>query len=371
MSSSLTVDPTTRDRNAVSHKDSMKSALDIARESYRTISLYAPNRAPAAIDLSDNTNLWGIPPKAAKAIHEITTSSVTRYPALYVTDVKRAIASYLNVEPEMVVTGCGSDDVLDSTIRAFGNPGDVIVHPDPSFAMIPIFAKMNGLTPVAVPLSASFDLDPDRVLAAEAKMIYLCSPNNPTGAALSRATIETIVDRATGLVIIDEAYAEFADVNCIDLLQRSDRVLITRTFSKAFGLAGLRIGYAIGNPAVIAEVEKSRGPYKVNAIAERAAVTAMTEDLEWVLDHVQEAKTNRARLADALRSIGLTPLPSEANFLLVPVNDAVAIDRALRERGIAVRPFTALPGVGDALRISVGPWELLEQCVQNLKEVIA
>jgi histidinol-phosphate aminotransferase len=239
------------------------------------------------------------------------------------------------------------------------------------FTQIPIFAKMNGLTPVAVPLSASFDLDPDRVLAAEAKMIYLCSPNNPTGAALSRATIETIVDRATGLVIIDEAYAEFADVNCIDLLQRSDRVLITRTFSKAFGLAGLRIGYAIGNPAVIAEVEKSRGPYKVNAIAERAAVTAMTEDLEWVLDHVQEAKTNRARLADALRSIGLTPLPSEANFLLVPVNDAVAIDRALRERGIAVRPFTALPGVGDALRISVGPWELLEQCVQNLKEVIA
>lgn len=349
----------------------MNIDIDLTRETYRDISLYSPNRTPAAIDLSDNTNLWGIPPNAALEVQRISASSVTRYPALYVTEVKQAIADYLGVSPNMVVTGCGSDDVLDSAIRAFGDPGDVIAHPDPSFAMIPIFAKMNGLTPVAIPFTDSFDIDIRAALETRAKMIYLCSPNNPTGTNLPRATIESIIDQSTGLVLIDEAYAEFSDVNCIELLQRSPRVLIFRTFSKAFGLAGLRIGYAVGDPEIIAEVEKSRGPYKVNAIAERAAVAAMTADRPWVLDRVREAISNRERLIQELRAMRLAPLPSSANFVLVPINDAVRIDNKMRELGVALRPFSKLPGIGDALRISVGPWEMMETCLRALKEAIA
>jgi histidinol-phosphate aminotransferase len=349
----------------------MTTALDVARASYRAISLYAPNRTPAAIDLSDNTNLWGIPPAAANAIRDVAATAVTRYPALYVVDVKRAVAEYLGVTPDMVVTGCGSDDVLDSAIRAFGNPGDVVAHPEPSFAMIPIFARMNGLQPVSVPLTETFDLDAPATIATGAKVTYLCSPNNPTGAALSRSAVEAVVDQSAGVVIIDEAYAEFASGNYLDLLQRSPRVLVTRTMSKAFGLAGLRIGYAVGDPALIAEVEKSRGPYKVNGIAERAAVLALTDDRAWVAQHVAEAVANRERLQAALRALGLAPLPSEANFVLVPVPDAVTVDRAMRERGVAVRPFVALPGIGDALRISVGPWPLVETCVRVLGDVLA
>ena len=349
----------------------MSTTLDLARESYRAITLYSPNRAPAAIDLSDNTNLWGVPPAAAASITHAASAAVTRYPALYVTDVKRAIADYLGVTPEMVVTGCGSDDVLDSAIRAFGDPGDVIAHPDPSFAMIPIFARMNGLQTVAIPLTSTFDVDPDVALATGAKIIYLCSPNNPTGASLTRTTIEKIVDKAPGLVIIDEAYAEFAKVDCRDLLQRSSRVVITRTLSKAFGLAGLRIGYAVGDPAVVAEIEKSRGPYKVNGIAERAAVAALTEDRPWVEAHIREAVENRARFVDALRTRGLSPLPSDANFLLVPIANAVEIDTRMRKRGVAVRPFAALPGIGDALRISMGPWSMLSACLDALDAVRA
>jgi histidinol-phosphate aminotransferase len=343
----------------------------VARESYRAISLYAPNRTPAAIDLSDNTNLWGVPPAAADAIRAVAAASVTRYPALYVIEVKRAIAEYLGVTPDMIVTGCGSDDVLDSAIRAFGNPGDVVAHPEPSFAMIPIFARMNGLEPVSVPLTKTFDVDAHATIATRAKVTYLCSPNNPTGASLSRGAVEAIVDESPGVVIIDEAYAEFSTSHYLDLLRRSPRVLITRTMSKAFGLAGLRIGYAIGDPALVAEVEKSRGPYKVNGIAERAAVLALTADRDWVAARVAEAVANRERLREALSALGLTPLPSAANFVLVPVRDAVAIDRAMRERGVAVRPFTALPGIGDALRISVGPWPLVETCVRVLGEVLA
>jgi histidinol-phosphate aminotransferase len=289
---------------------------------------------------------------------------------LYVNDLKDAIANYLGVAPEMVVTGCGSDDVLDSAIRAFGQAGDVIVHPEPSFAMIPIFARLNGLTPVAVPLNTTFDIDPDACLAARAKMTYLCSPNNPTGTAISHSTIERITRGTTqGLVIIDEAYAEFSETHALDLLHQAPNVLITRTFSKAFGLAGLRIGYAVGDPALIAEVEKSRGPYKVNAVAERAAIAAMIDDREWVMAHVREAVANRERLRCALEALGFSPLPSQANFVLVPMQDAVGLDHKLRARGIAVRPFVNLPNIGDAVRISVGPWEMIERCLTALREV--
>ena len=341
--------------------------LDVAREAYRSISLYAPNRAPARIDLSDNTNLWGVPPAASRTIAHAASAAITRYPALYAADLKQAIATRLGVSSDMIATGCGSDDVLDSTIRAFGEPGDAVAYPDPSFAMIPIFASMNGLTGLPVPLSRTFDADVRGYIAANAAISYLCSPNNPTGATFSRDTIEQIAAGVSGIVIVDEAYADFAGGNCLDLLARFPRLVIARTLSKAFGLAGLRVGYAVGDPAVIAEIEKSRGPYKVNAIAERAAIAALTEDSDWVEGHVRDAVENRERLRLGLTSFGLEPLPSDSNFVLVPVSDAVGWDRRLREQGIAVRPFTSLPEIGDALRISVGPWSLMEQCIDALR----
>ncbi len=350
-----------------------------SRASYAGITLYAPDRRPCAIDLSDNTNLWGAPPGAQRVIAEAASPSLTRYPQLYAGTLKDALARYVGISPDHIVTGCGSDDVLDSAIRAFAEPGDRIALPDPSFAMIPIFAQMNALEPVLVPLTSEYDVNVDRMLAARAKIVYLCSPNNPTGAALARASIDAIVDRAPGLVIIDEAYAEFADANVLDLAARNDRVLITRTMSKAFGLAGLRIGYAIGSPRLVQEVEKSRGPYKVSGLAERAAVAALTDDIDWVRANAASAVRNRKRFAAELARIGSSALPSSANFVLVPVPSAVHVAAALRERGIAVRPFerlvaqsgTALASTGgDALRITVGPWELLDATLGALREAI-
>jgi len=347
-----------------------RNSLDVARETYRSISLYAPNRAPASIDLSDNTNLWGVPPAALRAISGTVSSAITRYPALYAVDLKRAIADYVGVSPDMVATGCGSDDVLDSTIRAFGNPGDIVAYPDPSFAMIPLFAKMNGLLGLPIPLTRNNDADASGYLAANAAISYLCSPNNPTGASFARATIEQVVSGVSGIVIIDEAYADFAAWNCLDLIAHFPRVVITRTMSKAFGLAGLRVGYAIGDPSVVAEIEKSRGPYKVSGIAQRASVAALTDDRAWVEQHVRDAINNRGRLAQCLLEIGLAPLPSDSNFILVPVTNAIGWDTHLRERGIAVRPFTALPHIGDALRISIGPWPMLQKCIDALGELL-
>lgn len=345
-----------------------RPSLDLVRASYREIALYAPDRTPVAVDLSDNTNLWGVPPAAARAVNEAVTSAYTRYPALYAGELKRALADYCGVASEEIVTGCGSDDILDSAIRAFAEPGDRIAFADPTFAMLPLFAKMNALDGIAVPLTDTYDIDPGTLLAAEPRIIYLCSPNNPTGTVLSTESIERVITAAPGVVILDEAYAEFMGGGWADRAPRYDNLLVVRTLSKAFGLAGLRIGYATGNRALVGEVEKSRGPYKVSALAERAACAALRDDRAWILEHVADARAMRDRLTGELRAMGFVPLPSRANFVLMPIPDAGAVAQRMRAAGVAVRPFTGLHGIGDALRITVGPWPMMQDALRALAD---
>lgn len=335
--------------------------LAFARALYDAVPLYDPKRAPVDLDLTDNTNLWGMPPAAERTWRELPVARVTRYPSLYAAELKDAIAAYVGVPAEYIVTGCGSDDILDSAMRAFGEPGSVVASPEPSFAMIPIFAQMNGLAYAGIAERADQQPDIDALLATQPRILYLCSPNNPTGAVVARATIERAVREAPGVVFLDEAYAEFAGVSSADLVLAHSNLLVIRTMSKAFGLAGLRVGYAVGHPALVRDVEKSRGPYKLNAMAETIALAALREDGAWVREHVALAVENRERLAAALRARGYMPLASHANFLCVPVARAVDVGQALRARGVAARPFAALPHVGDTLRVSVGPWPLLER----------
>lgn len=343
--------------------------LPFARPVYQEIPVYAPQRDWCAIDLSDNTNLYGIPPAARKSMAAPDEAWVTRYPALYVPELKQALAEYVGAKPEQLVTGCGSDDVLDSAIRAFGEPGDKVAYCDPSFAMIPLFAQMNGLVPAPVPLTKDFDADADGLLATGARIIYLCSPNNPTGTLVSQKALARILKEAKGIVIVDQAYAEFAPPET--LAKGGGNLLEVRTLSKAFGLAGLRIGYAIGDPAVVADVEKSRGPYKVNAIAERAALAAVREDLPWVKEKVADVLKAKDRFVKALQADGYRPLPSHANFVLVPVRDAAGAAKKMRASGVAVRPFPSLRDIGDALRISVGPWEVMETALARFREAVS
>ena len=348
--------------------DDVSAALELARAAYRDVALYQGDSAPCAVDLSDNTNLWGTPPAAMQALRDLGDEDIARYPSAYASRLKEALARYVGVPVPWIVTGCGSDDVLDSAIRALAEPGDRLAFCAPTFAMIPIFARVNGLTPVAVPME-NWDIDADALQATGARIIYVCSPNNPTGTTASRVALERLIADATGVIIIDEAYAEFSDATNADLAATSDRVLVVRTMSKAFGLAGLRIGYGVGQSTLIAEVEKSRGPYKVSTAAERAAVAALS-DGRWVAERVADARAGRESLAASLRAIGLAPLPSQANFVLVPVAHAVEIARRMRTRGVAVRAFESLPSVGDALRITAGPAPMMQRAVTALAEAL-
>jgi histidinol dehydrogenase len=340
---------------------------------FAEIALYAPQRTPCAVDLSDNTNLWGVPPAAARALREAGANDLTRYPAVYADRLKTALARYAGVEREELVTGCGSDDVLDSALRALAEPGERIALAEPTFAMASTFARMNGLEVVSVGLAPDFSIDPEVLLAARAQVIYLCSPNNPTGNASTRESIEHVIRSSPGVVILDEAYAEFMGEGFLRSAPSYENLLVVRTLSKAFGLAGARIGYAAGNAALVREVEKSRGPYKVSVPAERAALAALDEDHEWVRSRITEVRTNRTRLARSLTDLGLAALPSDANFVLVPVRDASGLARTLRRpdgSGVAVRPFVSLPAIGDAIRITIGPWPMMEAALAALEEAI-
>jgi len=234
--------------------------------------------------------------------------------------------------------------------------------------MIPLFAAMNGLEATEVPLTNDFDIDAGLLTTAAASVTYICSPNNPTGNLVSSSALEQVVERTRGVVVVDEAYAEFASHPHATAALRNDRVLVVRTMSKAFGLAGLRVGYAVGTPELVAEVEKSRGPYKVNALAEEAATAALTAGLDWVREKVSEVIVNRDRFMAELLAQGLDALPSNSNFVLVRVTDAMSVSARMRAIGVAVRPFVDLPRIGDALRISVGPWFMMSEALLALEE---
>jgi histidinol-phosphate aminotransferase len=369
------------------------------RAPYRPLEPYAPDRRPIPVDLSDNTNRWGTHPAALRVVREAEPEALLRYPPVYADALKGAVARRFGVGGDAVSTGCGSDDLLDSVFRAACDPGEGVCYLPPTFSMIEIFARMNGLEPRPVERpgpgpEAPFGTlpDPDRLLAERPGLIYLCRPNNPTGEVVPARWVQDLLARVGDdgpVVVLDEAYVDFLDDPAEELVKMavaSRRALVLRTLSKAYGLAGLRVGFALGAPEVIRELEKSRGPYKVSRLAEAAAVAALEDREGWVPEIVGAAREERARLVRELTARGLPPLPSGANFACLPLagtplarahgpdepdSAALQVTAALRERGVAVRPFPALPGIGEAIRISVGPTHEIDAFLQALDEVLS
>jgi histidinol-phosphate aminotransferase len=358
------------------------------RGDYGSFEPYDPGRSPVEVDLSDNTNLWGPHPGAMDVVRRSPPEALARYPSVYATRLKEAVARKFGIPTENVTTGCGSDDLLDSAFRASAVPPARMTFPDPTFSMVGVFARMNGMEPHPVPWAQAMQ-DPQALLSVDPDLVYLCRPNNPTGLSATRKWLLELLDAAGEngpLVVLDEAYADFATDHFLPEAAASQRLLVLRTLSKLYGLAGLRVGFGIASKSVIQEVEKSRGPYKVAQVSETAAVSALDDTSGWMERILAETLENRERLRRELVTRGLPPLPSQANFLLIPLGPGVGqatpdgqarwglgarmVNAALKERGVAVRPFAALPGIGDALRVSVGPWPLMARFLDALDAVL-
>ena len=329
----------------------------------------------SALELHDNTNLWGAPPTAARSLAH-AASSLAKYPADYAQPLASAAADYLGVSANMVTTGCGSNGVIDAALRALADPGARLAVCDPTFSMLSTWATLDGLTSIRVPLQSDWHADVDALLDARARITYIASPANPTGIAWRPAALERLVNEAAGFVIIDAAYAEFDREQLqltTRLAARNDHVLVVHTMSKAWGLSGLRVGFGVGAPNLVSEIDKARGPFTVSGVAEHIAKLALRLDQAWMRQRADEAVANRARLVDALIGIGVRPLPSDANFLLIPIPDRIAAESlaaALERQQILVRLFRGLRGIGDAMRVTVGPWPQMQQFITGLRRSI-
>lgn len=344
------------------------------RADFAPLALYDPGRVPVDVDLSDNTNLWGPHPAGMEAVLTSPLRQVTRYPSVYAQPLKEAVARRFGVSTENVTTGCGSDGLLDAAFRAAVQPPGRMAHPDPTFSVVSVFARMNALEAVPVPWHEVED-DPAALLACDPDLVYVCRPNNPTGHLTPERWFDELLDiigPGGPVVVVDEAYADYAGETLVSRALASERLLVLRTLSKLYGLAGLRVGFGIGSPLLVREVEKARGPYQVGGLAEAAAVAALDHPPGWVETVVGSTVQNRERLARELTDRGLAPLPSRANFLLVPLQGRGAIEtnEALKVRGVSTRPFRGLPEIGDALRVTVGPWQQMERFLQALDDAL-
>lgn len=310
-------------------------------------------------------------PALERALMRVRAGDLTEYPSLSSQTLRQALAQKLGVLADQVVTGNGSNDLIDVICRTFLVPGDRVAFHAPTFGMIPLFARMNHAVTMPVPLlREDWSLDPVALGAADAKLTFIVRPNNPTGNAFPRRDVERVLDNAPGIVVIDEAYVEFLGGESFvkEVREGHDRVIVLRTFSKAHGMAGLRVGFAVANLTLAQEMNKVRGPYRLDSIAETAATIA-TQDDRFLNETVTGVRLEKPNLKRMLEDRGFHVFRSDANFLFTqPSFDAEVLALGLAKRGVFVREFAG--DLAPFLRITVGPPSATARLKVALDEVI-
>lgn len=328
-----------------------------------------------AFKLSSNENPFDPLPGVVEALHSAT--SVNRYPDASAARLRARLAERFGVTSDSVHIGAGSVSILAQLVQATASPGDEVIYAWRSFEAYPWLSVVAGATSVTVPLTEDARHDLPAMAAAitdRTRAIIVCSPNNPTGPIVTQAEFDEFVAQVPSdvLVVLDEAYAEFVtDPDAVDgrrVLGSGNRpnVVVLRTFSKAFGLAGLRVGYAIGHPRILDAARSTSIPLSVTAQAEEAALASLDAEAE-LLERVRVIAERRDRLVDALRDTGWRVPDAQGNFVWLPAGDeALAIAQAFDEAGLIVRPFA-----GDGIRISVGEEEALDDVVRIAAAAVA
>ena len=305
--------------------------------------------------------------------HPIPTP-VNRYPDPYHTALRKQIAHLKGLSPDQLLLGNGSDEVLDLLFRVFCEPVDAIVTLAPTYGMYGVLAQQHRVRNIELTLSADFQPDVDEILQTvdrNTKMLFVCSPNNPSGNLIDADRIKALLSHFNGMVVIDEAYIDFSNSESwARQLDTYPNLVVLQTFSKAYGMAGIRLGMAIANPKVILWLTKIKLPYNVNTLTQEFAKKQL-KNIGEINTAIVTLKNERAQLAKALASISYVTkvFPSEANFLLVRVTDASAVYNALITMGIVVRNRSSLPHCEECLRITVGTSEENEQLISALKQV--
>jgi len=349
-----------------------------ARADLAGIPVYRPGRRPVAgqrsFKLSSNESPYPPLPSVLDAIAD-AAHTANRYPDLLATAVAEALAAKLDVPVDHVVVGCGSVGVATQLINAFAGHGDEVVYAWRSFEAYPIIVQVSGATAVEVPLDTNATHDLDAMAAAitpRTRVVLVCNPNNPTGTTVGRRALEVFLDRvpADCLVVLDEAYCEFnrdPDVpNAVEVYRDRPNVAVLRTFSKAYGLAGLRVGYAVAHAPVADAIRATSVPFSVSTIAQAAAIASLrpVAELE-LLDRVDATVAERARVTKALQVAGWPVPESQANFVWLATGNATdAAAAACEAAGVVVRPFA-----GEGIRVTIGEVEANDIFVRAMAQL--
>jgi histidinol-phosphate aminotransferase len=345
------------------------------RDDLRALEGYHSPQLDVTVRLNTNESPFAPPPGFVDAwLEELATVPLHRYPDRTARALRAAIGDSLDQPPNRVFCANGSNEVLQTLLLTYGGPGRRALVFEPTYALHSHISHLTGTEVVVGSRRDDFgiDLDTARRLIDEhhPEIVFLCSPNNPTGTVEPRATVEAILDVAPGLVIVDEAYGEFAHESALDLVDDERALVVTRTYSKVWSMAALRLGFCIAPPWVVTELEKVVLPYHLDVSTQLAGTTALRFRSEMDA-RVAFLVEERERLFVALDELdGVTVFPSGANFLLFRVAGGHAIWEAMVERGVLVRDFSRWPGVEECLRVTVGTAAENTAFLSTLRDVL-
>jgi histidinol-phosphate aminotransferase len=323
----------------------------------RAAAPYVPGEQPApgrrVVKLNTNENPYPPSPRVLDALAASADASVRLYPDPEARALRAKASEVYGIPADHILAGNGSDELLALLLRATVDPGDRVAFPVPTYSLYETLVAVQGGTVVTMPWPDDWSI-PAGLATTGARVTFLCNPNAPSGTLVAPDAIAALARVLPGVLVVDEAYADFADTNALGLVGRHPNVLVLRTFSKSYSLAGLRVGLAFGHPELLAGLHTVKDSYNLNR-ASQAAATAALDDQAHMLANVARIRATRARLTGALVERGYAVPPSSANFVLARKAgvDQGPVVRRLAERGILVRHF-AVPGLADALRITVG-----------------
>ena len=347
--------------------------MTFVRDNISRLAGYVPGEQPQGgkfIKLNTNENPYPPSGKVVEAI-QVAAEKLVRYPDPVSTAFRLAAGEALNVDPDWIVSGNGSDDILTILTRSFVGQGDLIRLPNPSYILYRTLAEIQGADYEEVDFHDDWSLPKSfSAKGKRLKLVFLPNPNSPTGTVVSQAEILELADRLPCPILIDEAYVDFAEFNCIDLVKQNEKIMVSRTLSKSYGLAGLRFGFLVAQPTIIEQLLKVKDSYNCDALS-IAGATAAISDQQWLQGNVAKIKATRQTLQEKLTQLGFDVIPSQANFVWCthPTSEVKPIYEYLKENRILVR-YMSYPNWKEGLRISVGTDDQINACLSLIQSKV-
>jgi len=354
----------------------LEQAMAYFRENIEKAKGYEPGFQPQqtrqrrALKLNTNENPYPPSPQVLKVLAEISAEQLRRYPDPIGDEFRQAAAEVNDISADHIMCCNGGDELLTIAFRACCDQGRPVAYPVPTYSLYPVLANLQNCKAMEIPFDSEFNL-PAKLAGAGAALTIVCNPNAPSGTFTSVDEMASLADELGGVLLIDEAYVDFAQDNCVSLVKEFDKVIILRSMSKGYSLAGMRFGYAIAQPTLIAGLIKVKDSYNVDAVAVAVAAAAI-KDQKYFKENVEKVKKERKRLTEQLRVLKFEVPESCANFVLAKSKNCKAsvIYDKLTQRNIYVRYFD-LPALGDKLRITVGTSEENDKLISALKEILS